>query len=270
MARAALLGDSGPPRPVTIPVAADGAHAPGGWSARSATVALPDQARLAARAGASRRRLSLVTALAIVAATSIAAAAVVVAIAATSISNAGRTAAAAGAAAPRHSAASRGAGPPRPGGPAVPGAPGHRVVGAAGLQLGRGQRGRREHRDALVNRLQRSAVARGRPRGGASHHQGRARLGDAPTPSPSRSRSPTTEPPGPTSTRRRPAPAARRRSRSAAPAATSGCTAPSGPPSGGTRCGNSRSSAGDHGRRVIGGRVRTTDRSGEKNLNFQR
>ena len=38
--------------------------------------------------------------------------------------------------------------------------------------------------------------------------------------------------------------------RSAAPAATSGCTAPSGPPRGGTRCGNSKSSGVDHGRRA--------------------
>ena len=66
VARAALLGDSGPPRPATIPVAADGAHAPGGWSARSATVAL-DQAGLAGPGRPRRRRPSLVAALAIVA-----------------------------------------------------------------------------------------------------------------------------------------------------------------------------------------------------------
>jgi eukaryotic-like serine/threonine-protein kinase len=107
VARAALLGDSGPPRPVTIPVAADSAHGPGGWSARSATVAL-DQAGLAGPGRPRRRRPSLVAALAIVAAASIVAAAVVVAIAATSHPSAGGTAVGAAtgtAAAPRHSAA---------------------------------------------------------------------------------------------------------------------------------------------------------------------
>ena len=114
VARAALLGDSGPPRPVTIPVAADGAHAPGGWSARSATVAL-DLAGLAGPGRPRRRRPSLVTALAIVAATSIVSAAVVVAIAATSHPGAGRTAGATGSAAtPRRSVAARAPVPPHP------------------------------------------------------------------------------------------------------------------------------------------------------------
>jgi eukaryotic-like serine/threonine-protein kinase len=98
VARAGLLGDPGSPRPVTVPAAGGGAHAPGGWSARSATVAL-DQAQLAGPGGPRRRRLSLVTALAIVAATSIVAAVVVVAIAATSHPGADRTAAVTGSAA---------------------------------------------------------------------------------------------------------------------------------------------------------------------------
>ena len=114
VARAALLGDPGPPRPVAIPAAAGGAHAPGGWSARSATVAL-DQAALAGPGRPGRRRPSLVTALAIVAATSIAAAAVVVAIAVTSHPGADRTAGATGgAAAPRRSVAARAPVPPHP------------------------------------------------------------------------------------------------------------------------------------------------------------
>jgi Protein kinase domain/F5/8 type C domain len=82
VARAALLGDSGQPRPATVPVAAGGAHPPAGWSADSATVAL-DRARLAGPGRPRRPRLSLVTVLAIVAGTSITAAAVLVAIAAT-------------------------------------------------------------------------------------------------------------------------------------------------------------------------------------------
>jgi eukaryotic-like serine/threonine-protein kinase len=109
VARAALLGDSGPPRPATIPVAAGGAHAPGGWSAHSATVAL-DQAGLAGPGRPRRRRPSLVAALAVVATASIVAAAAVVAIAATRHPGAGGTAAGAAtgtAAAPRHSAAPR-------------------------------------------------------------------------------------------------------------------------------------------------------------------
>jgi hypothetical protein len=104
VARAALLGDAGPPRPAAA--APGAAPAPSAWSARSATVKL-DQARLAGAGRIRRRRLSLVTALAIVAATSIAAAVVVVAIAATRHPSAGRTAAAAGTPAPRHAAASR-------------------------------------------------------------------------------------------------------------------------------------------------------------------
>jgi eukaryotic-like serine/threonine-protein kinase len=113
VARAALLGDSGPPRPVTIPVAADGAHAPGGWSARSATVAL-DLAGLAGPGGPGRPRLSLVTALAIVASTAIVAAVVVVALAATGHLRSGRTADASGSAASSSAAAPRGSAAARP------------------------------------------------------------------------------------------------------------------------------------------------------------
>jgi hypothetical protein len=82
VARAALLGDSGQPRPATLPLPAGGAHPTAGWPDGSATVAL-DRAPLAGPGRPPRRRLSLVTVLAIVAGTSITAAAVLVAIAAT-------------------------------------------------------------------------------------------------------------------------------------------------------------------------------------------
>ena len=123
VARAALLGDPGPPRParIPVPVTPGGTPAPNAWpDDRSATVMLPATARLAdpgGPRGPGRRRLSLVTALAIVAGTTITAAAVLVALAAAGQLGAGRPAAsgsAAGtAAAPRHSAAPRG--------PALPG-----------------------------------------------------------------------------------------------------------------------------------------------------
>jgi hypothetical protein len=108
VARSALLGDSSQPRPAPAAVPTGGAPAPGVWSAGSATVRLPDSARLAGPAGPRRRRLSLVTALAIVAATVILATAVVVAIAATGRLGADRTAAASGSAAtPRRSVTAR-------------------------------------------------------------------------------------------------------------------------------------------------------------------
>jgi eukaryotic-like serine/threonine-protein kinase len=98
VARSALLGDSSQPRPVPAAVPMGGAPAPapapGAWSAGSATVRLPDPARLAGPAGPRRRRLSLVTALAIVVATAIVAVAVVVAVAATGRLEPDRTAAA--------------------------------------------------------------------------------------------------------------------------------------------------------------------------------
>src|ERR1700733_7144576 len=57
VARSALLGDSSPPPPVPVAVHTGGAPAPGAWSAGSATVRLPDPARLAGPAGPRRRRL---------------------------------------------------------------------------------------------------------------------------------------------------------------------------------------------------------------------
>jgi hypothetical protein len=110
VARAALLGDAGPPRPT--PTGGRHRGEPGAapaWSAHSATVELDRVPLTRVGAPPGRRRLSLVTALAIVAATSIAAAAAVVAIAATSHPGADGTAAGAatGTAAPRHSAAPR-------------------------------------------------------------------------------------------------------------------------------------------------------------------
>ena len=117
VARAALRGDSGQPRPAPAPAAtpvpAGGAPPPGAWSDRSATLAL-DLAPLAGQGRPRRRRLSLVTALAIVAATSIVAAAAVVAIAVTSHPGAGRTAASGSAAAPRRAAPARAPVPPHP------------------------------------------------------------------------------------------------------------------------------------------------------------
>jgi eukaryotic-like serine/threonine-protein kinase len=117
VARAALLGDPGLPRPATVPIAAGGRQPPAGWSAGSATVAL-DRARLAGPGRPRRPRLSLVTVLAIVAGTSIAAAAVLVAIAATRHPGAPGTAAtgavAGSAAAPRSSVAVRAPVPPHP------------------------------------------------------------------------------------------------------------------------------------------------------------
>jgi hypothetical protein len=108
VARTALLGDSGQPRPVPVAVPIGGAPAPGAWSASSATVRLPDPGGLAGPAGPGRRRLSPVAALAIVAATAIVAVAVVAGIAATSRLGADRTAAATGsAAAPRRSVTAR-------------------------------------------------------------------------------------------------------------------------------------------------------------------
>jgi hypothetical protein len=112
VARTALLGDSGPPRPApaAIPPAAippGGAPPPGGWSAGSATVTLPEPARLLGPARPPRRPLSLVTALAVIATTAVVAAAVVVAIAAAGLFGAGRTAASGSAAAPRRSVAAR-------------------------------------------------------------------------------------------------------------------------------------------------------------------
>jgi len=108
VARTALLGDSGQPRPVPVAVPAGGAPAPSGWSAHSETVTLPNPAGLAGPAGPRRRPLSLVTALAIVAATVIVAAAVVVAIAVTGRLGSDRTAAVSGSAAiPRRSVAAR-------------------------------------------------------------------------------------------------------------------------------------------------------------------
>jgi hypothetical protein len=111
VARAALLGDPGPPRPAAVPVAAGGGgHPPGGWSTGSATVML-DRARLPGPGRPRRPRISLVTVLAIVAGTSITAAAVLVAIAATRHPGAGRTAAsgavASGAASPGRSVTAR-------------------------------------------------------------------------------------------------------------------------------------------------------------------
>jgi hypothetical protein len=99
VARAALLGDSSQPRPIPVAAPTGGAPAPSAWSAGSATVRLPDPARLVGPAGPRRRPLSLVTALAIVAATAIVAAVVVVAIAATSRPGADRAAADGGSAA---------------------------------------------------------------------------------------------------------------------------------------------------------------------------
>ena len=55
VARAALLGDSGQPRPAPVAVPTGGAPAPGAWSAGSATVRLPDPARLVGPAGPRRR-----------------------------------------------------------------------------------------------------------------------------------------------------------------------------------------------------------------------
>jgi eukaryotic-like serine/threonine-protein kinase len=108
VARTALLADSGPPRPAPVGVPPGGAPAPGAWSAHSATVTLPEPARLLGPARPPRRPVSLVTALAVVATTAIVAAAVVVAIAAAGRLGADRTAAASGsAAAPRRSAAAR-------------------------------------------------------------------------------------------------------------------------------------------------------------------
>jgi eukaryotic-like serine/threonine-protein kinase len=121
VARAALLGDSGQPRPAGVPVAAGGAHAPGRWSAGSSTAASStvalNRARLAGPGRPRRPRISLVTALAIAAGTSITAAAVLVAIAANSHPGAGRTVAAgaaATAAAPRRSAVALAPVPPHP------------------------------------------------------------------------------------------------------------------------------------------------------------
>jgi eukaryotic-like serine/threonine-protein kinase len=118
VAQAALLGDTSQPRPapVAVPTGFTGlTPAPSAWSAGSATVRLPDPARLAGPAGPGRRRLSLVTALAIVAATVIVTAAVVVAIAATSRLGADRTAAASGSAdTPRRSVTARAPVAPRP------------------------------------------------------------------------------------------------------------------------------------------------------------
>jgi hypothetical protein len=107
VARSALLGDSGQPRPVPVAVPIGGAPAPGAWSASSATVRLPDPGGLVGPAGPRRRRLSPVAALAIVAATAIVAAAVVAGIAATSRLGADRTAATGSAAAPRRSVTAR-------------------------------------------------------------------------------------------------------------------------------------------------------------------
>jgi hypothetical protein len=107
VARSALLGDSSPPRPAPAAVPTGSAPAPGAWSAGSATVRLPDPARLAGPAGPRRRRLSPVTALAIVAAAVIVAIAVVVSIAATGRPGADRTAVA------RTAAASASAATPR-------------------------------------------------------------------------------------------------------------------------------------------------------------
>jgi len=100
--RAALLGDPGLPRPATVPVAAGGAHPPAGWSAGSATVMI-DRAPLAGPGRPRRPRISLVTVLAIVACTTITAAAVLVAIAVTRHPGA----VASGAASPGRSVAAR-------------------------------------------------------------------------------------------------------------------------------------------------------------------
>jgi eukaryotic-like serine/threonine-protein kinase len=109
VARAALLGDPGQPRPVPAPAPAGGAPAPGAWSAGSATVTLSDPGGLARPVGPAvpRRSLSLVTALAIVAATAIVAVAVVAAIVITSRLGADKTAAGGNAAAPGRSVSAR-------------------------------------------------------------------------------------------------------------------------------------------------------------------
>ena len=107
VARTALLGDSGPPRPAPVAIPPGGAPAPGGWSAGSATVTLPEPTRLLGPARSPRRPLSPVTALAVVATTAIVAAAVIVAIAAAGHFGADKTAASGSAAAPRRSVAAR-------------------------------------------------------------------------------------------------------------------------------------------------------------------
>ena len=197
VARAAVLGDPGPPRPTAVPVAAGGAHPPAGWSARSATVAL-DQARLAGPGRPRRPRASR-------------------------SSPCWRSSPARRSPPPRCSSPSRPPGTgrrrrrqrrrirrsychrsrarrPAAGGAAVPGAPGHRIVGAAGLHLGGGQRRGREHRRRAGQAT--SAIPSGsRSTSGRRIPSPRScSTGRPPTRSPSRSRSPTTAPPGPIST----------------------------------------------------------------------
>ncbi len=80
------------------------------------------------------------------------------------------------------------------------GQPGDRLVDRERRHPGR-HRGRRQHRHPLVQRVQRPAVAPGRPRRLAAHLPGGAELGGRVRARRSRSRCPTTRPPGRPSTR---------------------------------------------------------------------
>ena len=99
---------------------------------------------------------------------------------------------------------------------------GDRVLGGERRHARLGRR-RRQHRHPLVQRVQRPAVAAGRPGRHGQRLPGGAELGGGVRARPSRSRSPPTRHgPGRTSTPPPPAPAARRPSTSPAPAATCG------------------------------------------------
>ena len=105
------------------------------------------------------------------------------------------------------------------------------------------QRRRRQRRHPLVQRVQRPAVAAGRPRRHRHDHPRWCWTGRPRTPATSPSRPPPTAAPGPPSTPPSTAPAAGRRSPSPAAAGTSGWTPPRAPPSGASRCGSSRCTA---------------------------